>query len=248
MTHAMAAAIPPPRMGKGAAWAAEEAVSLLFGGGLTFCLFFGIAHFENVRTQAPAQEIEDLRAVTAVVEPPPPKVEEHPLQPVSTVPLTGIEIGAAESPVKIAVVPPDLAKIMPQTDLPPRATIQFNQLLTDLSPKMGIEGDFQHIYQQNEVDKVPEAIVKTIAKVNSYIRDNADELRVTLLLVIDAEGGIESIKVMKPSGNKLFDKAVTECVKEEWVFSPAIRRGKKVRCMVQQAVWYKWTDGNKFTL
>jgi len=41
---------------------------------------------------------------------------------------------------------------------------------------------------------------------------------------------------------------VTECVKEEWVFSPAIRRGKKVRCMVQQAVWYKWTDGNKFTL
>lgn len=248
MTGTMDGAVGIPRLGKVTAWAAEEAACLLFGAGLTFGLFFGIAHFENVRAQPAAQAIEDLRAVTAVVEPPPPKVEEHPLQPVSTVPLTGIEIGAAESPVKIAVVPPDLAKIMPQTDLPPRATIQFNQLLTDLSPKMGIEGDFQHIYQQNEVDKVPEAVVKTIAKVNSYIRDNADELRVTLLLVIDTEGGIESIKVMKASSNKLFDKAVMECVREEWVFSPAIRRGKKVRCMVQQLVWYKWTDGNKFTL
>jgi TonB family protein len=233
---------------KGGAWVAEEAMSLLFGAGLTFCLFLGMAHFENVRTAQAPEVIEDLRVVTAVSEPPPPKVEQQAQPPETTPPLTGIEIAASDSSVKLAVVPPDLAKIMPQSDLPPRATIQFNQLLTDLKPHSGELGDFKRIYQQNEVDQVPAAIVKTIAKVSNYARDNADQLRVTLLLVIDTDGGIESIKVMKPSGNKDFDKIVTNCVKEEWVFSPAVRRGKKVRCMVQQLVWYKWTGGDKFSI
>jgi TonB family protein len=244
----MAEAAIFPRLGRGASWAAEEALSLLFGAGLTFGLFLGMAHFENVRTAEAAPEIEDLRAVTAIVEPPPPKVEERNRTPEATAPLTGIEIGPSDSTVKLAVVPPDLAKIMPQSELPPRATIQFTQLLTDLKPRTGAEGDFQHIFQQSEVDQVPAAVVKTIARVSNYTRDNAEELRVTLLLVIDTEGGIESIKVMKPSGNAGFDKIVTECVRDEWVFSPAIRKGRKVRCMVQQLVWYKWTGGDKFAL
>jgi TonB family protein len=233
---------------KGAAWAAEEAASLLFGAGLTFCLFLGMAHFENVRTSAPAPEIEDLRIVTAINEPPPPKVEPHTQPPDAVTPLTGIEIAASDSAVKLAVVPPDIAKIMPQSELPPRATIQFNQLLTDLRPRSGDFEQSRHIYQQNEVDQVPAAIVKTIARVSNYTRANAQELRVTLLLVIDTEGGIESLKVIRPSTNKEFDKIVSECVKEEWVFSPAVRHGKKVRCMVQQLVWYKWTGGDKFSL
>jgi TonB family protein len=233
---------------KGAAWAAEEALSLAFGAGLTFVLFLGMAHFENVRTAAPAPEIEDLRAVTALAEPPPPKVEDHSQAPEATTPLTGIDIAASDSPVKLAVVPPDLAVMMPQAELPPRATIQFSQLLTDLRPRTGELGDGGHIYQQNEVDQAPAAIVKTIARVSNYARDNAEELRVTLLLVIDTEGTVESVKVMKPSGNKLYDKIVTECVGEEWVFSPAVRHGRKVRCMVQQLVWYKWTGGDKFSL
>lgn len=233
---------------KGAAWVAEEAASLLFGAGLTFCLFLAMAHFENVRTAPQAPEIEELRTATAIAEPPPPKVEQHVEQPDVMIPLTGIDIAASDSAVKLAVVPPDIAKIMPQSELPPRATIQFNQLLTDLRPHSGDLAESRRIYQQNEVDKKPEAIVKTIARVSNYARGNAQELRATLLLVIDTEGGIESIKLIRPSGNKDFDTIVTECVKEEWVFSPAIRHGKKVRCMVQQLVWYKWTGGDKFAL
>ncbi|HZZ20922.1 MAG TPA: energy transducer TonB [Opitutaceae bacterium] len=233
---------------KGAAWLAGEAASLLFGAGLTFFLFLGMAHFENVKTAPPAPEIEELRTVTAINEPPPPKIEQNTQPPDVTTPLTGIEIAASDSAVKLAVVPPDLAKIMPQSDLPPRATIQFNQLLTDLRPHSSGLAESRRIYQQNEVDQKPEAIVKTIARVSNYARANAPELRATLLLVIDTEGGIESIKLIRPSGNKDFDKIVTECVKEEWVFSPAVRHGKKVRCMVQQLVWYKWTGGDKFAL
>ena len=230
------------------AYLAEEAFCVLVGGALTFGLFFGIARFESVRPAAPV-EIEDLHAAAAVPEPPPPKPQERVEAQDLVVPLTGIEIAASESPVKLAVVPPDLDKIIPQTELPPRATIQFNQLLTDLRPKASISGEFQHIYQQNEVDQAPKAIVQTIARVSSRARDNAEQLRVNLLLVIGTTGEVQSIRVMRASGNPKFDKIVLECVRDEWEFSPAVLRGKKVRCLVQQQVWYKWTGSSSpFTL
>jgi TonB family protein len=71
---------------------------------------------------------------------------------------------------------------------------------------------------------------------------------VTLLLVIDTEGAVMSIRVLRPSGNADFDTIVLQCVRDEWVFSPAIRKGHKVKCMVQQLIWYKWTGGSKFTI
>jgi TonB family protein len=239
--------IPSPRtLG---AHLAEEAFCVLAGGGLTFALFFGIARFESVRPVAPPSEIEDLRVMSAVAEPPPPKPEEHTEPLESVAPLTGIEIAASESPVKLSVVPPDLDRILPSPELPPRATIEFNQLLTDLKPKAGISGDFEHIYQQNEVDQVPTALVKTIARVTKRVREDADELRVTLVLVIDTMGAVQSIRVLRSSGNTKFDNVVLECVRDEWEFSPAVKKGKKVRCMVQQLVWYKWTSGGSpFTL
>ncbi len=246
MATAEALSLSPRR--RVANYLAEEALCLLVGSGLTLGLFLGMAHFENVKAVPPPPEIEDLRAASAISEPPPPRVEDHSQPTEATQPLTGIEIAASESPVKLAVVPPDLDKIMPPTELPPRAAIQFSQLLTDLKPKAGISGDFQHIYQQNEVDQAPAAVVRTIAKVSGRVRDNADQLRVTLVLVIDTEGIVTSTRILRPSGNAAFDKVVTECVRDEWVFTPAIRKGKKVRCMVQQLVWYQWTNGSPFTL
>jgi TonB family protein len=240
-------AIPGPRsLG---AYLAEEALCILIGAVLTFVLFFGIARFESVREVAPPTDIEDLHVASAMAEPPPPRPEEHIEQQDSVAPLTGIEIAASESPVKLTVVPPDLDKIIPSSELPPKATIQFSQLLTDLKPKAGISGDFQHIYQQNEVDEVPKALVKTIARVSKRARDDAEQLRVTLMLIIDTEGAVESIRVLRSSGNLKFDNIVLECVRDEWEFSPAVRKGKKVRCLVQQLVWYKWSEGGSpFTL
>ena len=234
--------------GKTPNYAADEALCLLLGAGLTFGLFLGMAHFENVKPVAPAPEIEDLRSIAAISEPPPPRVEDHSQAPDSIIPLTGIEIAASDSPVKLAVVPPDLDKILPPTELPPRATIQFSQLLTDLRPKAGASGEFDHVYQQNEVDQPPAAVVRTIARVSSRVRDDAPQLRVTLLLIIDSEGAVTSARVLTPAGNAKFDQIVIECVRDEWVFTPAVRKGKKVRCMVQQRVWYQWTNGSPFTL
>jgi TonB family protein len=231
------------------AYLAEEAFCILIGSVLTFGLFFGIARFESVRPVAPPSDIEDLRVVSAIAEPPPPKPDPRTDPDDSVAALTGIEIAASDSAVKLAVVPPDLDKIIPSPELPPRAAIQFNQLLTDLRPKAGISSDFQHIYQQNEVDQVPTALVKTIARVSKRARDDAEQLRVTLVLIIDTVGAVQSVRVLRSSGNLKFDNIVLECVRDEWEFSPAVRKGKKVRCMVQQLVWYKWSEGGSpFTL
>ena len=244
----MEQALPLIEDHRGAARLADEALCLGLGAGLTLAIFFCVAHFERAPEAAARVEIEDARVVSAIAEPPPPKVEVHP-DPVSVAsPLTGLEIATSDSPVRIAVVPPDMDKIIPPTDLPPKATIQFSQIFSDLKPKAGPLQDIQHIYQQSEVDQVPTALVKTIARVSRNARDNADQLRATLLLVIDTEGAVSSIRVVKPSGNPAFDKAVLECVRDEWVFSPAIKKGRKVKCMVQQLIWYKWTEGSKFTL
>ena len=113
---------------------------------------------------------------------------------------------------------------------------------------MGAGGDFNHIYQQSEVDQIPVAVVKTIARVPSRVHDNLNQLRCTLVLVIEPTGEITDIKVIRASASPKFDALVMDCVQNEWQFSPAVRKGKKVRCMVQQLVWYKWTQGNKFTL
>jgi TonB family protein len=227
--------------------AADEAVSILIGAGLTFGLFTGLAHFEFSGAGSAAPEIEDLRIVTAPPEPPPP-VEEH-LQRVDVAtPLTGIEIAASDSTLKIAVIPPDLSKLFPTTEMPPKATIMVSQLYTDFRPRANFSGDFDRIFKASEVDQVPAAIVKTIARVPSAVRNDAFELKVTLEMVIDTDGYVTTISVLTPSGNAKFDSIVARCVKQEWAFSPAIRKGKRVRCLVQQLVWYQWSGGSPFTL
>ena len=89
---------------QGAARFADEALCLALGAGLTLGIFLGVAHFESVKQAEQQPEIEDLRVVSAITEPPPPKVDAHPDQVSVEVPLTGLEIGASDSPVKLAVV------------------------------------------------------------------------------------------------------------------------------------------------
>jgi TonB family protein len=228
--------------------AVEDLLCLALGAGLTFLLFVAIAKFESVKSQQSKPEIEDVHMASAIFVPPPPKPEERTTEPEAAVPLAGIDVGVSESPVKVAVVPPDLQKIMPVEELPPKATIQFGQVMTELKPKIGAGPDFQHIYQTSEVDVPPKALVQTIARVPHRVRGDAEELRVDLFIVVDQDGTISSIRIVRPSGNSEFDEIVLDCVRDEWQFSPAIRKGKKVRCLIRQPVWYKWSGGSRFTI
>jgi TonB family protein len=227
---------------------ADEVVSVVVGAAITAGLFFTMAHFEDTGGAPLPTVIEDLRLVSLPLDAPPPKIVEQPEAVEIAAPLAGLEISASESPVKLAIVPPDLDAIIPTTKHAPAATIQFNQLQTDFEPKLDVTADFKRVFQSSEVDRVPSAIVRTTPRVPPPVRRGAEKLRVILMMVINAKGAVESVRVLQSSNNPEFDAIVTRCVKEEWSFSPAIKKGQKVKCLTQQAVTINFTSGSRFEL
>lgn len=226
--------LPSPRPGQ---VVKDEAAAWLIGAGFSLLLFLGMAHFENFGAAEPTIEIEDLRMAAFAIEPPPPppKLEEQVQVAKAVLPFSGLEVGATDSPVSIAVVPPDLETLVPATPIPPRAQIEFGLLHAELKPKVNVEIDRRHIYQDTEVDQKPRAMVRTVPPIPREVSGEAPTLRVMLLLLIGPDGKPESVRVAESSGNAKFDAIVARTVQEEWLFSPGIRRGKKVRVMAQQA-------------
>ncbi len=218
--------------------AGEEAVGMLFGGGFTLALFLGMAHFEKFGSTEPVSPIDEVRMVAMPLEmPPPPPKSEVPVEASDVVlPLSGLDLNASDSPVSISVVPPDLESLIPTTTSPPRARIAFGVLYADLKPKVNIDADLSHVFQTSEVDKKPYALVRVVPPTTFDVVGDASTLRVVLLVVINQNGKAESTRVMESSGNPQFDAIVASTVKDEWLFSPGIRHGKKVRVLTQQAL------------
>jgi len=214
----------------------EEAASTFAGAAFTLALLFAMAHFENLGTSQPSVEIEDLRIVSMAFEPPPPPPKREEVQPVrdEIVPLSGIEIAASESPVSIAVVPPDLELMFPTSTMP-GARIESGALHTEFKPRAEADIDANYVYQDTDVDQRPRALVRTVPPIPPDVASSAPALRVVLLLLIGVNGKAESARVLETSGNAKFDSIVANTVQREWLFSPAIRRGKKVRVLAQQA-------------
>lgn len=230
----MAAAHPPSHPSPLAPAARQEAASWAAGLAFTFALFFGLARIERV-AGAREPEIADLPVVALPFEAPPvPKPSEPPPPDEAPPPLTGIEASASDSPVRIAVVPPDLAALLPPQRLP--AAVSLSRLYADLKPRADLEMDPRRVYQQSEVDQRPRAIVRVAPPVSTAMLGQAQALDVNLLLLIDAEGRTESIRVLRSSGQREFDALAAATVKQDWVFSPAVKRGRKVRCLAEQSV------------
>jgi TonB family protein len=213
----------------------QTALSVGMGAGFTFCLFLGMAHYGNLVPDSPPSEIEDLRAVAIPFQPPPPPrvtpTEAAPVPEISTV--TGFDLSPSDSPVKIAVSPPNLNALSSANQLAPPAVIQIGQLYGEFKPKMDIVADPQHIFQENEVDRIPSVLYRDPPAIPGRFTRDGKSLRVTLLLVIDANGAVGDVKVVKSSGEAEVDAIVVENIKT-WGFAPAMKRGKKVRCMLQQ--------------
>lgn len=223
-------------------------VSVIGGAGFTFALFLGIAYFERVGPVEAKEEIEDMIAVAMPPEAPPPKiVEQTELMPATVLPFAGIEIGATDSPVKIAVTPMDLEALLPSVDVPPVAAIQPALFHSDLKPKLSAEADFSRVFQASEVDKRPAVLSRTTPFVPRHVRGKAKVLKVSLLIVVDGGGSVTSIRVMATSGNPQFDTIIVDSVRTGWVFAPAMKQGRRVRCLLQQAVTVTWRrDGTPF--
>lgn len=215
---------------------ADEATGVLLGAGFTFALIWGMAHIERGGHSDAGGEVQDLRAYALPFEPPPPlpQVQAPTDAPELAVPLSGIELGAADSPVSIGVVPADLEFMLPAVSRAPKASVPFSLPHTDLKPRALADLAPGHIYQESEVDQKPRALVRAVPPLPGEVIGDASVLRVVLILLIDARGRVETVRVAESSGSARFDEIVAQTVKDEWLFSPAVRRGKKVRVMAEQ--------------
>jgi TonB family protein len=236
-----------PRLSLGADGAVLNALSLLVGAGFTCCLFLGIAHFKQAAAEDPPSRFDDLKLVSIPLQPPPPPRTPPAAAESAVIPatVTGFEAAPSDSPVKIAVSPPDLDSLTSGPQPAPPAVIQIGQLYTDFKPSMDLSYDPQRVFQQNEVDQRPTVLFHRIPVIPKGIRGKAEYLRVTLLLVIDTVGAVGDVRVVVSSANPQFDAIIVENIKE-WGFSPAIRKGRKVRCLVEQPVKVVWTSGSPF--
>jgi TonB family protein len=236
MDHVMAG-FPVKRRGQAVL---DEVVACILGAAFTFGIFLGMAHFTEGADQTIVPEMEDLRAVSIPPEPPPP-ITQTTVAPQAAVPLAGLDITANDSPVKLEVIPPDLAPLLPPMEEAPPATIQSWHLHTELRPRVEASIDFQRVFSVAEVDKRPAVVRDSTPKIPRAVRKNAVSLRVVLLMVIDTKGLATSVRIVAPSGNDKFDTIVADCVRDEWIFSPAMKNGKRVKCLVQRAVTLKWS-------
>jgi TonB family protein len=243
----MSETMPLSRIHDGAEYRSDDVLGVLMGLSFTFVLFLAIASFEDTSSVEPVAEIEDLRPMSIPMDAPPAKPVERPQEIASPVPLMGIEVAAADSPVKITVVAPDITELMPDVEIAPSAVIQTEQLYTNFKPQIdsGL-GDNQRVYRQSEVDERPKVLSRPNPNVPKVVRGRATMLRISLLIVVDTKGSVESIRVLDSSGNEGFDEIIIGDVKKLWVFTPAAKKGRKVKCMLQQTVRVTWEAGSPF--
>jgi TonB family protein len=70
-------------------------------------------------------------------------------------------------------------------------------------------------------------------------------LRVTAMFVVEPDGMVDHIRLTKFSGIPEFDALMAESIKD-WVFSPAIKGGKKVRCLIEVPISVRQSSGSRF--
>ena len=216
----------------------------MMGAGFTALLFVGLSLVERRGQEAPPPDIADLRAV-AIAEPPPPPPEVRRETEIPPAMLPGFEAAASESPVRVAVPPPDLAALLPPPAAAPPAVIQIGRLHSEFKPQLDTAESKDRIYQRHEVDQAPRVLNRVYPRVPPVVRDNARVLRTTLLFTVEPNGDLGNIRIAGSSGNADFDQIILETIKE-WSFAPAVRRGKKVRCLLEQMITVKWTGGTRF--
>jgi len=209
----------------------------------TLGLFLGLAWLKhNAPEVPPMAEFMDLPAVAAPIDAPPPLPDlSAPETAGPAAEVAGFEAGDTSSPVKVSVAPPDISQLLPIHTTAPSLKVMLNRdLPANLKPRMDVSTELQRIYQQSEVDQRPKVLSESNPFIPPVVRRGASRLRVLLLFVIDTNGTVESVRILESSGNVPFDDIVADCIKSKWIFTPAIRHSKRVKCMIQRAIIVNW--------
>jgi periplasmic protein TonB len=207
-----------------------------------------LAFLRAPRELGPATEIYTARLVNLPFdEPPPPPREQPPPEPGPIVGPMRLEI-APEAVSAVHIQVPDL--LPSDTEMPPppaRALVAARfDLANSIARPVGVDDlPPQRIFSRNEVDQRPMVVYRVKPKISAKKIGEMTAPRVVLLLVVNTDGSVGEVRLMRGSGEEDFDQTVIEAVRE-WQFSPAILKGRKVRCWVEQMVSVKVSDATPF--
>jgi len=237
----------PARPGAGERGGAGRSVlSLFLGGAFTLGLFWSIAHYETAAPESPPAELDDLRISVLPVQPPPLPAAAPAATTPEVTPMAGFDYAPSESAVKLAVSPPSAENLLPEElSKAPSPGASFDLRPTDFRPKMDFSSDPQHIFEKSEVDEIPRVLDRGYPRVSSRVRNNADQLQVKLLCVVETSGVVTHVQLVGSSGNARFDDVMVDYL-QGWVFSPGMKHGKKVRTKLMQPITVKWGAGSPF--
>lgn len=222
----------------------------LIGGVASATTIFGVLAISfGPSAPEPEAEIYSARQVSLPLDTPPPPVTPSEVSLAVQASPIRLELTASSSPVRIQV--PE-APVLSIEQAPPaaRATVvaRFDLRASAVRPQIDVsENDSKHIFDRSQVDQRPMPVDKVQPRISTTLANDVEPPRRTvLLLVVNVDGTVGEIRLMHSANNEVFDQRIIEAVRE-WKFSPAIRRGRKVRCWVQQAVNVNIGTGSRFS-
>jgi protein TonB len=196
----------------------------------------------------PATEVNTARLVTLPYdEPPPPPREQARPEPGPIVGPMRLEI-APEAVSAVHIQVPDFPLLDAELPPPPaRAVVaaRFDPATSIARPMAVDDPSAVRIFSRNEVDQRPMVVYRVAPKLSDKRVSKMATPRVVLLLVVNTDGSVGDVRVMQGSGEEDFDQTMIETIRE-WRFSPAILKGRKVRCWVEQKVSVKLSGATPF--
>jgi protein TonB len=228
--------------------ASLQIVQTLGGLACAGLILIALAFLRAPREPGPATEIYTAHLVTLPFDEPPPPPREQ-AQP---------ELGPIVGPMRLEIAPEAVSAVhiqvpdfpLSDTEMPPppaRAVVaaRFDPAKSIARPVDVDDTPARRIFSRNEVDQRPMVVYRVTPKLSDQRVGKMATPRVGLLLVVNADGSVGDVRVMRGSGEEDFDQTVVEAIRE-WRFSPAILKGRKVRCWVEQMVSVKLSGTTPF--
>lgn len=214
-------------------------------GGLGFTLLIlAVIAFAPKATHPPEEtSVEEVRAVEVPEPPPPPP----PTKAVGTpLPPTPIVFEEAPSTSSVRITPTPIPTAPLETIARPAYALRFDFSPGEFRPDTGDwEPDANHIFQRSEVDQQVVAIYKKAPNISNDLFKTIRNPRVRVLMVVNVDGSVEGVRILHGT-NTEFDSLVADAMRT-WRFRPAMKKGKKVRCLVEQPVYVKSPISNPFS-
>jgi protein TonB len=239
--HSATAIQPGARFQLRVASPAWRVLSLANGAAVSFVIFLGIAQARRIGADKPPPPLDDIVSVAVPLTPPPPPPEERFVDQGAIPSSVQLDRAPADSPIRIEAVPivlePLAAPVIRAVHVIP----------TNFAPHLlreNLEFDSSHVWETTQVDQKPYPLYRKIPDIPESLMRTISNPRITVMFVVNADGSVENMRIIH-SVEPTFDQLVTDAIKE-WQFSPALKKGRKVRCWVQEPVLVKSPNSNPF--